>query len=51
MSNHKDREHALLSASGANRWLACAPSALLEAEFPELTNKWAGEGTARQESA
>lgn len=51
MSNHKDREHALLSASGANRWLACAPSALLEAEFPELTNKWAEEGTARHEIA
>ena len=51
MSNHKDREHALLSASGANRWLAWAPSALLEAEVPELTNKWAEEGTARHEIA
>jgi hypothetical protein len=30
---HKDRAHALLSASGAHRWLECTPSALLEEKF------------------
>ena len=27
--------HALLSASGSKRWLACTPSARLEATLPE----------------
>lgn len=49
--NHKEREHALLSASGATRWMACAPSALLEDNFPELSSRWADEGTARHEIA
>lgn len=49
--NHKEREHALLSASGATRWMACAPSALLEEHFPELSSRWADEGTARHEIA
>lgn len=28
--DHKSRDHALLSASGSHRWLACTPSARLE---------------------
>lgn len=34
-------KHALLSASGAHRWLECTPSALLELQFPQtkLTDK------------
>lgn len=39
------RVHARLSASGAYRWLACPPSALLEARFPEETSAYAEEGT------
>ncbi|NCU30361.1 DUF2800 domain-containing protein [Candidatus Saccharibacteria bacterium] len=49
--NHGDREHALLSASGAKRWLACTPSARLEEFFPELTSKYAEEGTKAHETA
>jgi hypothetical protein len=39
------RAHAKLSASGAYRWLACPPSAALEAEFPETSSPYAEEGT------
>lgn len=37
--------HALLSASGASRWLNCPPSARLEAGFPDTTSEAAAEGT------
>lgn len=37
--------HALLSPSGASRWLACTPSARLEQQFPESTSSFAEEGT------
>lgn len=37
-------EHALLSASGASRWLACPPSARLEEGLPESTSEYAEEG-------
>ncbi len=40
-----DKQHALLSASGAHRWLACTPSARLEAQVPESTSTYAEEGT------
>lgn len=33
--NHKDRTHALLSASGASRWMNCNPSARFEDMFPD----------------
>ena len=33
IQNHDHRAHALLSASGASRWLACTPSARLEEQF------------------
>lgn len=39
-------QHALLSASGAHRWLACPPSATLEAGLPESTSQAAEQGTA-----
>jgi hypothetical protein len=39
-------QHALLSASGAHRWLACPPSAALEAGLPESTSQAAEQGTA-----
>ena len=37
--------HAVLSASGASRWLACTPSARLEEQFPDSTSEYAKEGT------
>lgn len=37
--------HAILSPSGASRWMACTPSARLEEKFPESTSTYAEEGT------
>lgn len=37
--------HALLSASGSARWLACTPSARLEEQFPSTTSEYAEEGS------
>lgn len=42
---HEKRDHALLSASSAHRWLACTPSAKLEEQFPDTTSEAAEEGT------
>ena len=39
------RAHALLSASSAHRWMACPPSAKLEAKLPDTTSEAAAEGT------
>lgn len=44
-------KHALLSASGAARWLDCTPSARLEEKFPNKTSKEASEGTFAHELA
>ena len=41
--------HALLSASGAHRWIACTPSAKLEEQFPDSTSTYAEEGTLAHE--
>lgn len=50
--NHGERAHALLSASGASRWLACPPSARLEEQFPEKASSvYAEEGTLAHELA
>ena len=47
---HNEREHALLSASAANRWLNCPPSAKLEdAEGPRVSSVYADEGTLAHE--
>jgi hypothetical protein len=40
-----DRQHAVLSPSGASRWLNCTPSARLEMKFPDRAGKAADEGT------
>lgn len=48
---HEKRDHALLSASGAHRWLACTPSAKLEEQFPDTTSEAAREGTLAHELA
>lgn len=47
--NHSARKHALLSASGASRWLNCTPSARLEENFPDKTSIFAEEGTLAHE--
>jgi hypothetical protein len=49
--NHTERAHALLSASGASRWLNCTPSPRLEEDFPEETSDFAQEGTLAHEFA
>jgi len=48
---HSEREHALLSASGAHRWLVCTPSVRLEEQFPDTTSEYAKEGTLAHEIA
>jgi len=40
-----ERKHAILTASGASRWLACTPSARLEEQFPDKEGVAAKEGT------
>ena len=41
-----EKGHAILSASGAHRWLNCTPSARLEREFENNIGEAAAEGTA-----
>ena len=45
------REHALLSASAAERWLHCTPSARLEENQPDTQSAYAVEGTLAHEVA
>lgn len=50
--NHSERSHALLSASGASRWMNCTPSAKLEDEYGvNETSVYAKEGTLAHELA
>jgi len=50
--NHEERKHALLSASGASRWINCTPSPRLEEKFPEDSSSfYAQEGTLAHELA
>ena len=50
IQKHSERDHALLSASSASRWLNCTPSAVLEnAEGPRETSVYAQEGTLAHE--
>lgn len=44
VAQEPEREHALLSASGAHKWLHCPPSARLEDTFPDQTSVYAEEG-------
>jgi hypothetical protein len=43
-TNPEQRAHALLSASSAERWLHCTPSARLEDGLPDKTSSYAEEG-------
>ncbi len=49
--NHAARDHAVLSASGAHRWMTCPASAMLEQQFPDTTSDAAKEGTLAHELA
>lgn len=52
---HSERQHAILSASSAERWLSCTPSARLEERFnqsnPKKSSIHADEGTLAHELA
>lgn len=39
------RKHAILSASSAERWLHCPPSALINEGLPDFSSSYAEEGT------
>lgn len=41
----EERDHALLAASSAKKWLNCPPSARLEDLFPDKSSEAAAEGT------
>jgi hypothetical protein len=49
--DHKDRSHALLSASGSDRWLNCTASARLEENFQDVESEEALQGTLAHELA
>lgn len=50
LQKHSQRNHALLSASGAGKWLNCTPSAKLEDEYGEkIDSVYAQEGTLAHE--
>ena len=49
--NHKERSHALLSASSAHRWLSCPPSAVAVEAYPDQDTDFTREGTLAHEVA
>lgn len=49
--DHKNRAHALLSASSAARWLACPPSAVAAEAYPNEGTDYTREGTLAHEVA
>ena len=49
--NHKERDHALLSASSAHRWLCCPPSAVASEAYPDQDTEFTREGTLAHEVA
>lgn len=48
---HAERSHALLSASGAHRWMRCTPSARLEETLPDRRTIYSAAGTLGHEIA
>ena len=51
LNNHKDRAHAVLSASSSSRWLECPPSAMVATKYPQADNAYTREGTLAHEVA
>lgn len=51
MGKHSERDHAVLSASAAHRWMHCTPSARLEEQFPNQDTEYSLEGTRAHEMA
>ena len=51
LNNHADREHALLSASSAHRWLECPASAVAAEAYPEQDTEYTQEGRLAHEVA
>ena len=51
MNNHRTRDHALLSASSAHRWLNCPPSAVAAELYPDQDTDFTREGTLAHEVA
>lgn len=49
--NHKDRAHALLSASSSHRWLECPASAVAAEAYPQQDTEFTREGTLAHEVA
>lgn len=51
MAGITGRAHAILSASGSERWINCSPSARLEEKLPEVNTDDALEGTLGHDMA
>ena len=51
MNNHSSRAHALLSASSAERWLNCPPSAVAAEAYTNEGTEFTREGTLAHEVA
>lgn len=51
LNDHASRVHALLSASSAERWIACPASAKLAAKYPRVDTAFTQEGTQAHEVA
>lgn len=49
--DHSSRAHALLSASSSARWLACPPSAVAAAAYPNQDTAFTREGTLAHQVA
>ena len=47
----EEKSHAVLSASGAHKWLVCTPCVRLEEKFPDKTSEYMAEGTLAHEIA
>ena len=51
LNNHTNRAHALLSASSADRWLNCPPSAVAAEAYTNEGSDYTREGTMAHEVA
>jgi len=51
LNDHSTREHALLSASSAHRWLACPSSAVAAEAYSDQDTEFTREGTLAHEVA